>query len=95
MYEAYETVREDAIKTAHIGVPIHLRNAVTKLDSELGFGEGYQYAHNEKNKITNMICLPQELKDKKYYKPSMIGKEKAIKEELDRINKLKEEMNKK
>lgn len=95
LYEAYESVRKDAIKTAHIGVPIHLRNAVTKLDSELGFGEGYQYAHNEKNKITNMVCLPQELKDKKYYKPSMIGKEKAIKEELDRINKLKEEMNKK
>ena len=95
LYEAYESVRKDAIKTAHIGVPIHLRNAVTKLDGELGFGEGYQYAHNEKNKITNMVCLPQELKDKKYYKPSMIGKEKAIKEELDRINKLKEEMNKK
>ena len=95
LYEAYESVRKDAIKTAHIGVPIHLRNAVTKLDSELGFGEGYQYAHNEKNKITNMVCLPQELKDRKYYKPSMIGKEKAIKEELDKINKLKEEMNKK
>ncbi|MBO5414260.1 MAG: replication-associated recombination protein A [Bacilli bacterium] len=95
LYEAYESVRKDAIKTAHIGVPIHLRNAVTKLDGELGFGDGYQYAHNEKNKITNMVCLPQELKDKKYYKPSMIGKEKAIKEELDRINKLKEEMNKK
>ena len=49
----------------NIKVPLHLRNAVTKLDEELGNGQGYQYAHDYENKITNMQCLPDELKTHK------------------------------
>lgn len=89
LYEAYETVKIDARNTAHIKVPLNLRNAVTKLDSELGFGANYQYAHNSENKITNMQCLPDELVGKKYYHPSSFGKEKGIKEELSRIEQIK------
>ncbi len=89
LYTAYETVKKDALKTADVKVPLNLRNAVTKLDSELGYGANYQYAHNTENKITNMQCLPDELKGKKYYHPSNIGKEKAIGEELKNIERLK------
>ena len=89
LYTAYEAVKRDAIATADVKVPLDLRNAVTKLDGELGYGANYQYAHNTENKITNMQCLPDELKDKKYYHPSSIGKEKGIKEELTRIEQIK------
>ena len=92
LYTAYETVKKDALKTANLKVPYNLRNAVTKLDSELGYGANYQYAHNTENKITNMQCLPDELKDKKYYHPSNFGKEKAIKEELQRIAEIKKNL---
>ncbi len=95
LYTAYETVKQDAIKTAHLRVPLDLRNAVTKLDGELGYGANYQYAHEAENKITNLQCLPDELVGKKYYKPSNIGKEKGIKEELKTIERIKESLNKK
>ena len=89
---AYYAAKEDAIKTMNIPVPLHLRNAVTKLDSELGNGKGYMYAHDYKEHITNMECLPKELKGHKYYEPTDIGKEKNVKELLDRINKIKKDM---
>lgn len=92
LYEAYENVKIDARNTAHIKVPLNLRNAVTKLDSELGFGANYQYAHNTTNKITNMQCLPDELVGKKYYHPSNIGKEAGIKEELKKIESIKKSL---
>lgn len=89
LYVAYEKVKEDALKTAHLKVPLNLRNAVTKLDSELGYGANYQYSQDYENKMTNMQCLPDELVGKKYYYPSNFGKEKAIKEELRTIEQLK------
>ncbi len=89
---AYYAAKEDAIKTMNIPVPLHLRNAVTKLDSELGNGKGYMYAHDYKEHITNMECLPKELKGHKYYEPTDIGKEKNVKELLERINKIKKDM---
>lgn len=89
LYVAYTKAREDAIKTMNEGVPRHLRNAVTKLDSSLGNGDGYMYAHDFEDKITNMECLPKKLKGHVYYEPCGIGKEKDFKEVLDRIKKVK------
>lgn len=89
LYTAYETVKIDAINTAKEKVPLHLRNAVTKLDGELGYGIGYEYAHDCKNKVSNMTCLPEALKDKKYYIPSTSGNEKTIKSILKNIDDLK------
>lgn len=94
LYMAYESAKIDALKTANIKVPLHLRNAVTKLDSELGYGKNYEYSQDYEYKITSMLCLPEELKDKVYYKPSNFGKEKNIKIELERIKKLKEQLSK-
>lgn len=89
LYVAYESVKKDAIKTAHESVPLHLRNAVTKLDSDLGFGKGYKYAHDFQDKITDMECLPKSLAGKKYYVPTMSGNEKNVKEILERIESAK------
>ncbi len=89
VYMAYEMVKKDAIKTANEKVPLHLRNAVTKLDSDLGYGNGYKYAHDFENNITNMQCLPDSLKNKKYYYPTSHGNEKSIREVLNNINKIK------
>lgn len=91
LYTAYETVKIDAINTAKEKVPLHLRNAVTKLDGELGYGDGYEYAHDLKNKVSNMTCLPESLRNKKYYIPSTSGNEKNVKEILKNINNLKQE----
>lgn len=85
LYVAYETVKKDAMKTAHESVPLHLRNAVTKLDADLGFGKGYKYAHDFDDRITDMDCLPESLKGKKYYVPTTSGNEKNVKEILERI----------
>lgn len=89
LYVAYEKVKKDAIKTSNEKVPLHLRNAVTKLDSELGYGNGYKYSHDFENNITDMQCLPDSLKDKRYYYPTNHGNEKAIKDVLNNINKMK------
>lgn len=85
-------VAEDARNTMQEKVPLHLRNAVTKLDSELGNGKGYQYAHDYENKITAMQCLPDSLKNKKYYRPTNSGHEKQFAEILDKIETYKKNL---
>ena len=89
LYKAYMEVANDARMTMEEKVPLHLRNAVTKLDKELGNGKNYKYAHDFKEKITNMQCLPDKLKDKKYYHPTESGREKEFKEILKKIEEIK------
>lgn len=92
LYTAYMKAREDARNTAHVKVPLNLRNAVTKLDAEVGYGTGYQYAHDHEYKITNMQCMPDIIKEHKYYHPTNIGKEKAVKEVLTKIENIKKNL---
>ncbi len=73
---------EDVHEHPDLPVPLHIRNAPTKLMKELGYGKGYQYAHSQKNAHAEMNCLPEELKDKVYYDPTEYGKEKEIRERL-------------
>lgn len=89
LYMAYESAKKDAIATADEKVPLNLRNAVTKLDKDLGYGENYEYSQNYDLKMTDMECLPAKLKDHKYYHPSHFGKEKGIEEELKKIENIK------
>lgn len=89
VYAAYNKAKEDAVKTLAEGVPLHLRNAPTKLMSDLDYGKGYKYAHDYENKVTDMECLPESLKGKKYYFPTNQGIEKNIKERLENLNKLR------
>ncbi len=64
-------------------MPLHLRNAPTKLMKELEYGKGYKYAHDEADAVADMSCLPPALEGRKYYDPPERGFEKEIKRRLD------------
>ena len=70
-------------------VPLHLRNAPTGLMKGLGYGQGYQYAHDLEDKVADMQCLPDNLKDRVYYQPTNEGIEKRIRARLEEIRKAK------
>jgi putative ATPase len=83
VYEAYSHAAEDAHTDVAEPVPLHLRNAPTKLMKDLEYGKGYKYAHNEADAIADMSCLPPALQGRKYYEPKDRGFEKEIKRRLD------------
>ena len=85
LYIAYETAKKDAIKEIAEPVPLVIRNAPTKLMKELNYGKGYQYAHDTKEKLTTMQCLPDSLAGKEYYHPTEQGLEAKYKDKLERI----------
>ena len=76
LYTAYGDVQQDIERTAAEPVPLHLRNAPTGLMKKLGYGKGYQYAHDVEGKVANMQCLPDSLRDRVYYHPTNEGIEK-------------------
>jgi len=90
LYTAYSEVQQDVEQTAADAVPLHLRNAPTGLMKGLGYGDGYQYAHDLKDKVANMQCLPDSLRDRVYYRPTNEGVEKRIRERLEEIKRLKQ-----
>jgi putative ATPase len=83
VYEAYGRAAEDAQTDVAQPVPLHLRNAPTRLMKQLDYGKGYRYAHDEADAIADMSCLPDALADRKYYQPRERGFEKEIKRRLD------------
>src|ERR1700752_3173969 len=85
LYTAYGSVQADVEQTAAEAVPLHLRNAPTSLMKGLGYGHGYQYAHDLESKVANMQCLPDNLRDRVYYRPTNEGIEKRIRERMDEI----------
>jgi putative ATPase len=89
LYTAYGAVQEDVERTAQDPVPLHLRNAPTGLMKAFGYGEGYQYAHNLEDKVADMQCLPDNLKDRVYYHPTSEGIEARIKARLEEIKRAK------
>ena len=84
LYRAYETAKIDARNQLAEPVPLNIRNAVTTLMEELNYGKGYVYAHDTEEKIARMNCLPESLKDRRYYLPTEEGTEKLWKERLER-----------
>jgi len=89
LYTAYSEVQQDVEQTAADAVPLHLRNAPTGLMRGLGYGDGYQYAHDLQEKVANMQCLPDNLRGRVYYRPTLEGVEKRIRERLDEIKRLR------
>jgi putative ATPase len=85
LYTAYSDVQQDVERTAAEPVPLHLRNAPTGLMKNLGYGKDYQYAHDLENKVADMQCLPDNLKDRHYYHPTNEGIEKRIRQRLEEI----------
>jgi putative ATPase len=89
LYTAYGDVQHDIEQTAAEAVPLHLRNAPTKLMKGLDYGKGYQYAHDVESKVANMQCLPDNLRDRVYYRPTNEGIEKRIRDRMDEIKRLR------
>jgi putative ATPase len=89
LYTAYGAVKEDVERTAQDPVPLHLRNAPTSFMKSVGYGAGYQYAHDLDEKVADMQCLPDNLKDRVYYHPTEEGIENRIKARLEEIKKLR------
>jgi putative ATPase len=88
LYTAYGAVQQDLERTVAEPVPLHLRNAVTGLMRHVGYGEGYQYAHEFEEKVTNMQCLPDSLAGRTYYQPTHEGFEARVQERLAQLRKI-------
>ena len=85
LYTAYERAKKDALEQLAEPVPLVIRNGVTKLMGELGYGKGYQYAHNTADKLTTMQCLPDSLLGRTYYAPTDQGQEAKFAQRLAQI----------
>ena len=85
LYLAYGRAAEDASMMLAEPVPLNIRNAPTSLMRELGYGEGYIYAHDTEDKLSDMQCLPDSLMGRKYYEPTTQGLEARVKERLEQI----------
>jgi putative ATPase len=83
VYTAYTSAAADAHTQAAEPVPLHLRNAPTRLMKQLDYGKGYRYAHDEPDAVTGMECLPPSLAGRAYYRPTERGFEKEIKRRLE------------
>ena len=90
METAYFAARDDARQHLQEPVPLHIRNAPTKLMKELGYGKDYQYAHDFEEKVTAMQCLPDSLKDRQYYNPTEQGNEGRFKARYEQLKEWKE-----
>ena len=88
LYTAYGAVQEDVERTVAEPVPLHLRNAPTGLMKAEGYGKGYQYAHDHEQKVADMQCLPDNLRERRYYHPTREGLEKRIAERMEEIRKI-------
>ena len=91
LYMAYESAKKDAAKMLAEPVPLQIRNAPTRLMKELGYGKGYQYAHDFEEKLTDMQCLPDSLQGRRYYRPTGEGREARVKDRMEQIVRWKAE----
>jgi putative ATPase len=89
VYTAYSAVQQEIEHTRQEPVPLHLRNAPTRLMKELEYGKGYRYAHDEEGKVADMDCLPDSLKGRSYYKPTQEGREKALAQRMEEIRRIR------
>ncbi|MHB8094696.1 MAG: replication-associated recombination protein A [Candidatus Aminicenantales bacterium] len=92
VYAAFTAVTREVEKSPHEPVPLHIRNAVTPLMKEIGYGQGYEYAHDNPAATTDMETLPERLKGRIYYEPGNLGLEKEIRKRMDWWDSLKEKI---
>jgi putative ATPase len=85
VYTAYSAVVDDIQKGSNEPPPLQIRNAPTNLMKDLGYGMGYQYAHDLQTKVADMECLPEALRGRRYYFPTDQGSERRIREILNEI----------
>jgi len=92
VYKALSAAQDDVRRTPNADVPLHLRNAPTKLMGELGYGKGYEHAHQQVDAIPGMACLPEQLEGRRYYFPTGRGIEERIAARLEEILKRRAEL---
>ena len=92
IYTAYKKVQETIKKTGSLETPMHIRNAPNRLMKEIGYGKGYQYAHNYQDAIDSQEYLPDKIRGRKFYYPVDRGYEKTIKKRLDQWRKRKNQL---
>ncbi|HEV2577143.1 MAG TPA: replication-associated recombination protein A [Acidobacteriaceae bacterium] len=90
LYTAYGDVLADIEAKPAEPVPLHLRNAPTKLMKELDYGKGYQYAHDIEGRVADMECLPPSLAGRRYYQPTSEGREKILADRMREIERIRE-----
>jgi putative ATPase len=83
IYTAYGAVQKDVERSPHEPVPLNIRNAVTPLMKEIGYGQDYQYAHDNALETTDMETMPARLKGRKYYEPGNLGFEKEVRKRIE------------
>ena len=89
LYVAYGKVKERISETGTLAVPLHIRNAPTRLMKDLGYGEDYQYAHDFEDAYVPQDYLPEKLRGEVYYRPTARGHEKVIKDRIEKWRKLR------
>ncbi|MHB0968423.1 MAG: replication-associated recombination protein A [Thermoanaerobaculia bacterium] len=87
IYTAYGAARHEVLQGDNPPVPLHIRNAPTSLMKDLGYGKGYQYAHDFEGETAPMDCLPESLKNRRFYEPKGSGLEAKITERLEELRK--------
>jgi putative ATPase len=90
IYVAYAEALKDIENTRQEPVPLHLRNASTKLMKELDYGKGYKYAHDEADKVADMDCLPPSLTGRRYFEPTQEGREKQLAQRLEELRRIRQ-----
>ena len=88
VYRAYESAKRDALTMLDEPVPLVIRNAPTGLMKDLGYGDGYVYAHDVESKVADMECLPESLRGRRYYYPTESGSESRMARRLEEIRTL-------
>jgi putative ATPase len=90
VYKAYGAAVKDIQTTLSEPVPLHLRNAPTKLMKSLEYGKDYQYAHDVEGRVADMECLPASLAGRRYYQPTQEGREKNLAQRMKEISRIRE-----
>jgi putative ATPase len=90
VYTGYGAAVREVRQGDNPPVPLHIRNAPTRLMKELGYGEGYQYAHEFEDQTASMECLPESLAGRRFYQPKETGAEKEIRERLERLRRARD-----
>jgi putative ATPase len=90
VYTAWAAVLSDIQTTKAEPVPLHLRNAPTRLMKELDYGKGYQYAHDEEGRVADMECLPPSLANRRYYQPTGEGRERQLAQRMEEIARIRQ-----
>ena len=90
LYVAYGAAARDALETRAEPVPLWIRNAPTGLMKDLGYGAGYRYAHDEAEGVAAMTCLPESLRERRYYAPTERGGEKEVAVRLEAARLIRE-----